>query len=87
MKTTLLLAAQYDGLAIVPLDRVCRDYFPHLSEARLASRIMSGEINLPIVRIDPTSQKTARGVAIEHLAAWIDERKRAAEKELKAIAS
>ncbi|MBP2311864.1 pyocin activator PrtN family protein [Azospirillum soli] len=87
MKTTFLLAAQYDGLAIIPLDRVCRDYFPHLSEQRLAERVQKGEINLPIVRIDPRSQKTARGVAIEHLAAWIDERKRAAEMELRSLAS
>lgn len=87
MKTQLLLAAQYDGLAIIPLDRVRKDYFPHLSEQRLMERVLSGKINLPIVRIDPTSQKTARGVAIEHLAAWIDERKSAAEKEWKALAS
>ena len=87
MNTQLLLAAQYDGLAIVPLGRVCKDYFPHLSEQRLTARVLSGEIKLPIVRIDPSSQKGARGVAIEHLAAWIDERKRAAEKELNSLSS
>ncbi|WP_431861495.1 pyocin activator PrtN family protein [Azospirillum sp.] len=87
MNTQLLLAAQYDGLAIIPLNRVCKDYFPHLSEQRLIARIQTGEIKLPIVRTDPGSQKSARGIAIEHLALWLDERKRAAEKELKSLTS
>ncbi len=87
MNTQLLLAAQYDGLAIIPLGRVCKDYFPHLSEQRLVARIQAGDIPLPIVRIDPDSQKTTRGVALEHLAAYIDQRKQAAEKELRSLTS
>lgn len=27
MKTAFLLMAQYDGLAVIPVDWVCRDYF------------------------------------------------------------
>ncbi|WP_325053304.1 pyocin activator PrtN family protein [Pseudomonas tructae] len=25
------MLAQYDALAVIPLDKVCADYFPHLS--------------------------------------------------------
>lgn len=87
MNTQFLLAAQYDGLAIIPLARVCKDYFPHLSEQRLIARIQSGDIPLPIIRIDPDSQKTTRGVSLEHLASYIDQRKQAAEKELRSLTS
>jgi hypothetical protein len=83
VNTQLLLAAQYNGAAIIPMEQVRQDYFPHLTQARLEAKMLRGEIPLPVVRLDPNSQKSARGVAIEHLAAWIDERKRAAEKELK----
>jgi hypothetical protein len=39
-----------------------------------------GKIDLPVVMIEP-SQKAARGVHIQDLAAWIDRRREAAKKE------
>ncbi|MFD2883207.1 pyocin activator PrtN family protein [Pseudomonas lini] len=31
MNTVFLLMAQYNGQAIIPLERVCADYFSHLT--------------------------------------------------------
>jgi hypothetical protein len=81
MKTAFLLMAQYDGLAIIPLEWVCRDYFAHLSAEKFIRKQLAGEIDLPVVRIDPTSQKTAKGVHVNDLAAYLDQRTEAARKE------
>ncbi len=82
MNTRFLLMAQYEGLAVIPLDRVCRDYFTHLTPNVLARKILFGEVRLPLIRIEGGSQKSARGVHVEDLADWIDARRAAAAKEL-----
>ncbi|MCW2275089.1 Pyocin activator protein PrtN [Rhodoblastus acidophilus] len=84
MNTAFLLMAQYQGLSVIPLDAVCRDYFCHLTPPKLAAKIERGEIKLPMVRIE-RSQKAAKGVHLTDLADWIDARRDAAAKELKAI--
>ena len=73
--------AQYDGQAVIPIDIVCRDYFCHLTPKKLSEKIASGEIRLPMIRIE-TSQKAAKGVHLTDLAAWVDARRAAARKEL-----
>lgn len=80
MNTAFILLAQYGARAVVPLDQVCRDYFPHLKTDKLLSKINSGEIALPVVRIEG-SQKTSKGVTIQALAEYIDERAAEANKE------
>ncbi|KVG32848.1 pyocin activator PrtN family protein [Burkholderia diffusa] len=80
MKTILILLAQYDARAIVPIDLVCRDYFSHLTVPQFVRKINAGEIALPLIRID-TSLKSAKGVHIEDLAAFIDKQRAAAIKE------
>lgn len=80
MNTAFLLLAQYDGRAVIPLETVCRDFFSHLTPLQLTRKATAGEIDLPIVRIE-TSQKAARGVHLQDLAAWIDARRAAAQKE------
>lgn len=80
MNTAFLLMAQYDGAAVIPIDRVCRDYFSHLSPAQLTRKTTEGEIDLPIVRME-TSNKAAKGVHLADLATWIDARRAAAQKE------
>jgi hypothetical protein len=72
--------AQYNGAAIIPLEAVCRDYFSHLTAVQFARKATDGEIDLPVVRIE-TSQKAAKGIHINDLAAWIDARHAAAVKE------
>ncbi|MDH1055270.1 pyocin activator PrtN family protein [Aquipseudomonas alcaligenes] len=71
MNTAFLLMAQYDGLAIIPLERVCNDYFAHLTPEKLLRKAGSGEIDLPITRIEG-SQKSAKGVHLTDLAAYLD---------------
>jgi hypothetical protein len=80
LKTVFLLLAQYDATAVVPIDAVCRDYFPHLEVDKLVRKIALGEIALPLVRIEK-SQKSAKGVHIQDLADYIDARRAEAQKE------
>lgn len=83
MNTPFILMAQYQT-AIVPLDLVCRDYFRHLTPENFARKSLAGEIAIPVVQIEG-SQKAAKGVHIADLAAWIDERRAQAMKELERI--
>jgi len=80
MNTTFLLMAQYGGLAIIPVDWVCRDYFRHLTVEKFLRKVLAGEISLPIVRIEG-SQKCAKGVHVTDLAAYLDTQTEAARKE------
>ncbi|MBI6918591.1 pyocin activator PrtN family protein [Pseudomonas sp. GD03817] len=82
MKTTFLLLAQYDGMVVIPIERVCSDYFPHLSVEKLKGKIARGEIRLPLISIEK-SQKAARGVHIGDLAEYIDARRAEAMKSLR----
>jgi len=80
MKTSFLLMAQYDGLAVIPVEWVCRDYFRHLTVEKFLRKVLVGEISLPVVRIE-SSQKSAKGGHINDLAAYLDKRADAARKE------
>ncbi len=80
MKTSFLLMAQYDGLAVIPVEWVCRDYFRHLTVEKFLRKVLVGEISLPIVRIE-SSQKSAKGVHVNDLAAYLDKQADAARKE------
>jgi hypothetical protein len=80
MKTSFLLMAQYDGLAVIPVEWVCRDYFRHLTVEKFLRKVLVGEISLPIVRIE-SSQKAAKGIHINDLAAYLDKQADAARKE------
>lgn len=76
--------AQFDGKPIIPLDDVCRHFFPHLSVEKLSRKATSGEILIPIVRVED-SQKAAKGVHIQDLADYLDRRRDKAIKEFKQI--
>lgn len=86
MNTAFLLMAQYDGRAIIPADLVCRDYFPHLTPDTFARKVALGEIALPMTRMDD-SKKSARGVHLQDLAAYIDKRAEMARKECRQLQS
>ena len=81
MNTAFLLMAQYNGQAVIPLDTVCRDYFAPLTEENLRKKVTSGEIKIPLVRMSDKSQKSARGIHLQDLANFIDERRSEALKE------
>ena len=80
MNTAFLLMARYDGLPIIPVDVVCRDYFAHLTVEKFLRKVLAGEISLPIVRME-ASQKAAKGVHLTDLAAYLDKQREAALKE------
>lgn len=80
MKTDYLLMAQYDGLAIIPIELVCRDYFRHLTVEKFLRKTLSGEIDLPVVRMEG-SQKTAKGIHLNDLADYLERQAERARKE------
>ena len=75
-----LLAAQYNGAAVIPLELICRDYFSHLTPEKFVRKALDGEIELPVVRMEG-SQKTAKGVPLTDFAAYLDKQINAARKE------
>ena len=83
MNTAFMLMAQYEGKAIIPADAVAKDYFS-LTPEKFLRKVSLGEIAIPLVRME-ASQKAAKGVHVTDLAAYIDQRRAAAQKELKAL--
>ncbi|MER8612621.1 pyocin activator PrtN family protein [Mesorhizobium sp. M0435] len=81
LSTAFLLMAQYNGKAIIPLDEVRRDFFSHLTLPKFLRKLSSGDIALPLMRIE-TSQKCAKGVHLQDLADYIDRRRQVAQREL-----
>jgi hypothetical protein len=52
MKTSFLLMAQYDGVAVIPVEWICRDYFRHLTVEKFLRKQLAGEIDSPVVRME-----------------------------------
>lgn len=71
MNTAFLLMAQYGGKPVIPADVVCRDFFSPLTPKKFIEKVRAGEIKLPLVRMEK-SQKGAKGVALNDLAAYLD---------------
>lgn len=86
MNTAFLLMAQYEAKAVIPVSSVVKDYFPHLTTENFLRKVGLGDINIPLVRIEPGSQKGARGVHITDLARYLDDRREAAVKEARQLA-
>ena len=86
MNTAFLLMAQYDAKAVIPVAAVVKDYFPHLTTENFVRKVALGDINIPLMRIEPHSQKCAKGVHVNDLAKYIDDRRAAAVKEAKQLA-
>lgn len=86
VKTTMLLMTRYDSLAVIPADRVCQDFFTHLTTEQFIRKVGSGDIALPLVRIE-ASQKCAKGVHLQDLADYIDAQRAKAQKELRQMVS
>ncbi|QVN19905.1 pyocin activator PrtN family protein [Burkholderia pyrrocinia] len=86
MNTVFLLMAQYGATAVVPVELVCRDYFSHLTVPQFVRKVSTGDIAIPLVRME-RSKKAAKGVHIQDLANYIDERRAAALKECEQLRS
>lgn len=87
MNTAFLLMAQYNAQAVIPVGTVVRDYFPHLSVDKFLRKVAIGDIKIPLLRIEPTSQKGAKGVHLNDLATYLDARRAAAVKEVEQLNS
>jgi len=87
MNTALILMVQYNAQAIIPIDKIVKDYFPHLSTDKFVRKVAVGDINIPIIRIEPGTQKSAKGVHIADLVRYIEGRREAAIKEAEQLAS
>jgi hypothetical protein len=83
--TVFLLMAQYHGKAVISVDEICRDYFPHLDSAKFIRKVGAGDIAIPMIRME-ASKKTAKGVHINDLADYIDRQADAARKECSQLA-
>jgi len=46
MKTIWLLAARYDGIPVVPVESVVKDFFPHLTVDYFIRKVARGAIDL-----------------------------------------
>lgn len=86
MNTAFFLMAQYNA-PVIPVERVVNDYFPHLSTDKFIRKVSLGDILLPMIRIEGSTQKSAKGVHINDLADYIDRRRAAAIKECQQLAS
>jgi hypothetical protein len=86
MNTTFLLMAQYEGRAVIPIDLVCRDYFSHLTPEKFLRKQAAGDIAIPLVRMEE-SQKSARGIHLADLAAYVEKRRDSALREQRAMYS
>lgn len=82
MNTSFLLMARYNGIPIISLAQVREDFFSHLKLDQFQAKLLRGEIALPVVRMDSTSQKSARGILLADLAAYIDAAADTARREL-----
>lgn len=80
MQTIFLLMGRYEARSMISLETVRRDFFPELSLNLLKSKIDSGEIPLPLVRLGP-SQKATKMVPIQDLADFLDQQAKKARAE------
>lgn len=84
--TVSLLREQYAGRAVLPVDIVVRDYFPHITVESFVHKVTHGQIALPLIRMDD-SQKAMKGVHLLDLAIYLDRRKSMANREVEAFHS
>jgi hypothetical protein len=85
MNTVFLLLAQYGATAVVPIEKVCADYFAPLTLPNLRRKIAAGDIPLPLVRMEADSKKAAQGIHLQDLANYIDQCRAAAVKEMEQL--
>ena len=85
MNTVFILMARYNT-PVISLAAVCRDFFHHLTPEKLLRKQLAGEIDIPIVRME-ASQKAAKGVHINDLAAYLDRQTELARKECQALSA
>jgi hypothetical protein len=81
LNTIFILMARYDARPFIPIDVILEDFFCGMSKKVFLHKIDSGEIRLPLTRLDG-GQKAIKGVSVQHLAEYLDACSLAASKEL-----
>lgn len=80
MNTVFLLMAQFEKVAI-PLEAVRKEFFGGMTDVAFKRCLSDGRIKLPVARASD-SQKSERFVHVADLAAYIDERRDQALREI-----
>lgn len=75
MKTAFMLLARYDGLPVIPVETVCKDFFSHLTVEKFLRMVAKGQIALQVEN---------GGVTVEDLAKYVNDRVDIARLELRA---
>ena len=73
MKTIDLLIQLHGALPIIPIEKVAQDHFMPLTAEKLIEKIRKREIALPLAQMGK-SQKAMKGVPINALAKYLDDR-------------
>ncbi|MFT7047473.1 MAG: hypothetical protein ACJAYH_002761 [Celeribacter sp.] len=81
MKTKMMLILRYDAIPVIPAETVAEEHFK-LCVTKFIRKIRSGEILLPLMTMEDESQKAAKGVHIDDLSDYLDQRAEAARKEV-----
>ena len=81
METAFFLMAQYNQ-AIIPVDRLVKDYFSHLTLRTFLRKVDEGQLPLPLIRMED-SQKSSKGVHINDLAKYLDAQRDKAQRTFK----
>lgn len=81
--TLWMLQGRYQFMPIIPDDVVARDFFG-LDRRVFLRKVDDGSIPLPLTRMEE-SQKGRKGVHVRHLATYLDERAKKAEREFEAL--
>ncbi|WP_167759965.1 pyocin activator PrtN family protein [Paraburkholderia pallida] len=79
MSTLERLESQFNA-ALLPIEVVRTNFFPHLSEDTFSRRARANDFGFPVIRSD-RSQKAAMFVHIEDLATYLDARRTVAARE------
>lgn len=80
MDTLWMLTGRYQGLPLIPVERVVEDFFPHLNRTNFLRKVTDGHIALPLVNVE-ASQKSAKAIYLTDLASYLDARHAAAQRE------
>ena len=78
METAFFLMAQYNQ-PIIPVDRLVKDYFSHLTLRTFLRKVDEGQLPLPLIRMED-SQKSSKGVHINDLANYLDAQRDKAQR-------
>lgn len=79
MNTKMMLILRYNATPVIPAEIVAKDHF-QLELPGFLRKIRSGDIPLPLILMED-SQKCAKGVHIDDLSAYLDQRTEAARRE------